>query len=354
MVVTQAVVSAVYWLAFEVFLVFFPSLNSHRHIFLGVMLGLSFSPLLFLILTHNRDIWLLNALCVFSMVFFVFNFYFMFASLPIFLLYLTNGFSLLTGGNWALGIALAATAYGLINARIIRQINLSLELPNLPGWWKGKTAVLASDLHLGQILNKGFAKRIVGLINRLNPEIVFIPGDFYDGVHTDFQGLADIFKKIKAPLGIYFCSGNHELFAGYQKCESALNNAGIKILENQKVEIEGLQIAGVAYKSERLPNLPQILAGLGLDTSKPSVLLKHVPLQIEEAAAAGVSLQLSGHSHQGQVWPGQHISKPYFRGFDYGLKRLKNLLVYTSSGAGTWGPPMRVLTKSELVQITFK
>jgi hypothetical protein len=85
---------------------------------------------------------------------------------------------------------------------------------------------------LGGVLQNGFAKKIITLINRQSPEIVFIPGDFYDGTHTRFKSYAGEFKKINAPSGIYFCSGNHEMFAGYKKCEQALRDTGIKILEN--------------------------------------------------------------------------------------------------------------------------
>src|SRR5581483_4104212 len=102
--------------------------------------------------------------------------------------------------------------------------------------------------HFGHILKQGFGKKIVNKINSHKPEIVFIPGDFYDGEHTNFQELADEFKKIEAPLGIYYCSGNHEMYAGYTECEAAIKKAGIHILEDRLTEVHGLQILGLAYK----------------------------------------------------------------------------------------------------------
>jgi hypothetical protein len=270
------------------------------------------------------------------------------------LAYLIYPVNLFYYGLTAILASVALSIYGIINARATRITEIKVSLPNLPEFWKGKSAVMVSDLHLGQVLRTGFAQKIVNMINRENPEIVFIPGDFYDGVHTNFQNLADEFKKISAPQGIYFCSGNHEMFAGYGKCEQALKNAGIKILENQKTEINGLQIAGVSYTHDIMPDLNATLKKLSLDKNKPSVLLKHVPLQLKEVQEAGFNLVLCGHSHRGQVWPGNLVTKRYFKGFNYGLKSLKNLLVYTSSGAGTWGPPMKILSKPEIVKIEFE
>jgi predicted MPP superfamily phosphohydrolase len=255
-------------------------------------------------------------------------------------------------------IATAATLgfalYGIINARITRLTKIKVSLPELPDFWKGKTAIMFSDTHLGHVLRKGFAQKIVKMINKESPEIVFIPGDFFDSVHTDFQSLADEFKKVTAPSGIYFCSGNHELYVNYRACEQALKNAGVQILENQMVEVKGLQIAGVAYKHDIMPDLPENLQKMNIDKNKPSILLKHVPSQIKEVSDAGFNLVLGGHSHHGQIWPGRHVTKKVFKGFDYGLKLFNNLVVYTSSGAGTWGPPMRTFTKAEIVKITFQ
>jgi predicted MPP superfamily phosphohydrolase len=213
---------------------------------------------------------------------------------------------------------------------------------------------MVSDLHLGHILHSGFARKIIKLINEQKPDIVFIPGDFYDGVHTDFGALAAEFKTVSAPLGMYFCSGNHEMFAGYGACETAIKNAGIKILEDEKLEIDGIQIAGLAYKEETDETVVKRLEAIGLNREKPSILLKHVPNRLGPISRAGASLVLSGHSHQGQIWPFRYITYNVFKGFDYGLKSKGATQVYTSSGAGTWGPPMRVFTKSEIVKIIFE
>ncbi len=354
LIVAQGILTAVHLVIYELAVLFFPILQSHRSALLVALMVLSFSFLGFLILTHFYDHFLLNWGNILASVWMVLGMYFLFASAIALMAYLIFNNSLNRLGDLTLIVSLLLTVYGLINARIVRLTEITVRLPNLPAFWQGKTAIMVSDLHLGQVLGTGFAKKIVGMINKENPEIVFIPGDFFDGTKEDFTRLANEFKTISAPLGTYFCSGNHELFAGYQKCENSLKAAGVKILENQKVEVEGLQIAGVAYKAETMADLPLTLKNLQIDYNKPSILLKHVPSQVKEVSEADISLMLCGHSHHGQIWPGRHITKAVFKGFDYGLKALGNLQVFTSSGAGTWGPPMRVFTKAEIVKIKFE
>ncbi len=352
--VAQSVLILFNLVVFALLVTFFPGLAAHQAILLIILFLLAISFLAFSILTFKMENKILRFGYILSSIWLVLSFYFVLGSLIALLIYLIYPANLSYYGLAAAIVGLALTAYGLINARITRVIKISVRLPNLPSFWKGKTVVMVSDLHLGQVLRKGFAGKIIKKINGLNPEIVFIPGDFFDGVHTKFEALADEFKKINAPLGIYFCSGNHEMFAGYGQCEKALKNAGIKILENQKVELSGLQIAGVAYNHDTIPGFPLILQNLNIDKNRAAILLKHVPLQLKEVEEAGFSLALCGHSHHGQIWPGRHITKRYFKGFDYGFKTFKNLKVYTSSGAGTWGPPLRVFTKSEIVKIIFE
>jgi len=352
--VAQSILVLFNLIIFGLLITFFPGLEAHKTALLIILLLLAVSFLVFSILTFKRENPILRIGYILSSIWTVSSFYFVLASLMALIIYLFYPVNLSFFGLIAILVSAAMSIYGIINARIIRLTKIKITLPNLLAFWKGKSAIMVSDLHLGQILKTGFAKKIVKLVNRENPEIVFIPGDFYDGVHTDFQSLADEFKKINAPQGVYFCSGNHELTAGYGQCEQALKNVGVKILENQKAEINGLQIAGVAFKHDVMPDLAQTLKNLGLEKNKPSILLKHTPLQLKEVEEAGFNMALCGHTHRGQVWPGSLITKGIFKGFDYGLKTFKNLVVYTSSGAGTWGPPMKIFSKPEIVKIIFE
>jgi uncharacterized protein len=353
--VAQVILVLFHWLIFSLLITFFPSLLAHHLGLLITILILSISFFAASTLDYKFDGPILKILYILSSVWLVFAFYFAMASVVV-LVASTFGImaSLAVAGWIAVSAAFTLALYGLINARVTRVMNIKVTLPNMPEIWKGRTAVMASDLHLGHVLHFGFVRKIIKLINEQKPNIVFLPGDFYDGVHTNFAELADEFKKVNSPLGIYFSSGNHEMFAGYEKCEAAIKGAGIKILEDSMLEIDGLQLAGVAYKDESDETVAERIKKINLNKQKPSILLKHVPNHLKPISEAGISLQLSGHSHHGQIWPFRYVTKKVFKGFDYGLKKFGPMFVYTSSGAGTWGPPLRVFTKSEIVKITFE
>lgn len=354
LIFVQAFLTFLQWLLYKMIVVVFPQTQGFSSSLEIAIITLSFTFLIFSTLTHFRENLFIRFGYIVASVWVVFAFYFAGTLAISLFVYLFSNAGLYDLGLLSLAITLALTVYGLINARLIKVINVTIALPNLNPFWIGKTAVLASDIHLGHVLKEGFAAKVVRKINHQKPEIVFIPGDFYDGDRTNFQTLADEFKKIKAPLGIYYSSGNHEMYAGYEQCERALKNAGVKVLEDTKVELHGLQIVGLAYRNESHESVKQRLEEIKIDTGKPSILLKHVPNFLEAVKNAGVSLQLSGHTHLGQVWPFRFITKKVFKGFDYGFKKLHNLQIFVSSGVGTWGPPMRVFTKSEIVKITFE
>jgi predicted MPP superfamily phosphohydrolase len=251
-----------------------------------------------------------------------------------------------------MGIALMASLYGFINSGVIRITRVNLQLPDIPSHWKGKTAVWVSDTHLGHVRNYGFAQQIATLVKNLNPDILFIGGDLYDGLAVDLDHVIEPFSRIRTSYGTYFITGNHEEFFDNTKYLQAVRRAGIRVLYNERVDLNGLQIIGVDYRDSRnKEKFKMILQKMGIDRHKPSILLTHAPLHLEVVKEERISLQLSGHTHHGQVFLFRWITSLAYDGYDYGLKRLGNLLVYTSSGAGTWGPPMRLDTKPEIVAI---
>jgi predicted MPP superfamily phosphohydrolase len=253
-----------------------------------------------------------------------------------------------------MGIALMASLYGFINSGVIRTTRMNLQLPNLPGHWKGKTAVWVSDTHLGQVRNYRFVRRIATMVENLNPDILFIGGDLYDGEAVDLDQMAEPFSRIPTPNGTYFITGNHEEFFDNTPYLQAVRRAGIRVLYNEMVDLNGLQIIGVDYRDSRdETQLKKILQKMGIDRYKPSILLEHAPLHLQVAEEQGISLLLSGHTHHGQVFLFRWITSLVYDGYDYGLKRFGDLIIYTSSGAGTWGPPMRLDTIPEIVVIQF-
>ncbi|HKF49863.1 MAG TPA: metallophosphoesterase [Terracidiphilus sp.] len=251
-------------------------------------------------------------------------------------------------------IALLTSIFGLVNAQAVRLRRLTITLPNMPPSWRGRTALVASDLHLGNINGLRFARRIAGIARRLNPDILFIPGDLFDGSHADPNKLAGPIFELAPPAGIYFCGGNHEDFGDPEVYEAALRRAGIHVLHNRAVEVDGVSVIGVPYAESIYPlRFRAFLESLHLDRAKPSILLNHVPNRLPIVEQAGVALQLSGHTHGGQLFPFTYFTRRAFGKFTYGLHRFGKLQVLTSSGAGTWGPPMRVGSAPEVVLITF-
>jgi predicted MPP superfamily phosphohydrolase len=253
------------------------------------------------------------------------------------------------------GIAALAGIYGLVNARIIRVRRIALQLPNLPAAWRGRRAILISDLHLGPINGAGFCRRMVAKAARCEPDIVFIPGDLFDGTKADLDRVLAPFKAFTAPFGIYFSTGNHEEFTVATHYLEAVTRAGIRVLANELVEVDGLQIAGVLYQdSTHIIRMKAFLEELHLDRAQPSILLNHTPTRLPIVEQAGVRLQLSGHTHGGQMFPFTWLTRRVFGRFTTGLSRFGSLQVYTSSGAGTWGPPMRIGSAPEMVVFTFE
>jgi uncharacterized protein len=253
------------------------------------------------------------------------------------------------------GVAVLVSLYGVINAAWTRVRRISIALPNLPASWRGRTAALITDLHLGHVKNMRFARRIASMINRLKPDIVWIAGDLYDGTAVDAKPAASPLKDLQPPLGTFFVEGNHEEFRDPAKYLEAVRASGVRVLENEKAEVDGLQIVGVPYRhATHAGHFSSVLNAIDIDRARASVLLTHAPDHVEVAEAAGIGLQVSGHTHLGQFIPYTWIASRIYRQFVYGLNRIGRMLVYTSSGAGTWGPPLRVGSQAEIVLILFE
>src|SRR5215470_5697777 len=253
------------------------------------------------------------------------------------------------------GAATIAGISGLVNASWTRITRATVRLRNLPAAWHGRKAALISDLHLGHVRNGNFLRRMVAKILSEKPDAIFIAGDLYDGTAIDARGAAEPLRQLAAPQGVYFIAGNHEQFGDDSNYLNAVSGAGVRVLSNEKVEVDGLQIAGVPYRNAtRRTHLADALHAIGLDRNRASILLMHAPDYPEIAEAAGVSLQLSGHTHLGQFVPWSWIARRIYRQFVYGLSRIGNMQVFTSSGAGTWGPPLRLGSNPEIVMLEFQ
>ena len=253
------------------------------------------------------------------------------------------------------GVAAVTGLYGVFNASWTRITRTTVRLANLPAAWRGRRAALISDLHLGHVRNGSFLRRMVAKILKEEPHAIFIAGDLYDGTAIDARRAAEPLSKLVAPHGVYFVAGNHEQFGDDSKYLHAIAAAGVRVLSNEKVEVEGLQIIGVPYRhATQDGHFASVLRGIRFDQDRASILLTHAPDHPEIAEAAGVSLQLSGHTHLGQFVPWSWMARRIYRQFVYGLSRIGKMQVFTSSGAGTWGPPLRLGSNPEIVVLQFE
>jgi predicted MPP superfamily phosphohydrolase len=253
------------------------------------------------------------------------------------------------------GLALLSSLYGIVNAASTRVTRITVRLANLPEAWRGRLAALVSDLHLGHVRNHSFVKRIVRMLANEGPNIVFIDGDLFDGTKANIDRLAQPWSQLHLPLGTYFVTGNHEEFFDRTKYLDALKRVGIRVLNNEVITLDGLQIVGMHYRESANPHLfRSILKQATLDPTRASILLTHAPDRPAIAEEEGISLQLSGHTHGGQFLPYTWIASRAYGRLVHGLNRLGKMWVFTTWGAGTWGPPLRIATKPEIVLIRFE
>jgi len=258
-------------------------------------------------------------------------------------------------GGPLFALALAYSLYGAWNAFNPRITDIQITIKNLPERWKGKNIVQLSDIHLGHVYREGFLEKVVQLVNGLSPEMVVITGDLFDGMDGNLDGLVGPLNGLRVPDGIYFITGNHETYLGVDKAFSILKKTQVSILDDEVKDVYGLQLVGISYpeRGEAKDIVKSMEALPGFEKDKPTILLYHSPVQIETVKNSGVGLQLSGHTHAGQIFPLGLVTRLIYKGYDYGLHTSDGYSIYTTNGVGTWGPPMRTGNTPEIVNITL-
>ncbi len=252
-----------------------------------------------------------------------------------------------------LAIAFTYTIHGIWNAYhpVIRRI--TVRLPHLPAAWQGQRIVQLSDIHLGPIHRQRFARMVVRLANAQRPAAVFVTGDLFDGGGRELHKLAAPLNDLQSTHGTFFITGNHETYVGLERALEALRDIRLTKLDDRLVDLAGIQLLGISYpRIGEHKEFERILSQL--DRTKPNIVLYHEPKHVDRFAAAGVNLLLAGHTHVGQLWPLHLITRKVYGIYDVGLHTYDALQVYTSSGVGTWGPPMRTGTMPEVVVITLE
>ena len=246
---------------------------------------------------------------------------------------------------------------GYFNARSPRIKVLDLAIPKNSHNRKELNVVVASDIHLGTIICKSRLERIVSQINALQPDVVLLPGDVVDEDIGPVirQNLGETLRKINSRLGVFAVTGNHEYIGGVEEACRYLGDHGITMLRDESVMIDDrVYIVGREDRSigsGRRKSLDDLL--LRVDKSFPVILMDHQPFRLEEAENAGVDLQLSGHTHHGQLWPFNFITKKVYE-LSWGYKKKGNTHVYVSCGVGTWGPPVRTGNRPEIINMKLR
>lgn len=253
--------------------------------------------------------------------------------------------------------------YGTWNARNPRIQHYDLTLNKPAGNLSTLHVVMVSDIHLGTINQNGTLNGLVSRVNALKPDLILLAGDVFDENVEVFveQKMAIPFQSMKAPYGVYAVLGNHEYIGGHaEDAIHYLGEANIKVLRDQSIEIAGAfnligrdDQSGARFNGKKRADLQSLLQSL--NTKLPILVMDHQPSHLEEAEKDGVDLQVSGHTHRGQLWPNQYITQRIFEK-DWGLLQKGSFHLIVSDGYGTWGPPIRVGNRPEIVdlQIQFK
>jgi predicted MPP superfamily phosphohydrolase len=267
----------------------------------------------------------------------------------------------------ALGAAAATLSAGLgalalrEGTRRVQVREIEVTLPRLPKALDGFTIVQLTDVHVGgQTIHRKFIEEMVETTNALSPDLVAITGDLVDGSVDELRDSVAPLAQLRARQGVFFVTGNHEYYAGVGEWMPHLATLGLRVLRNERVSVgdgtHSFDLAGVDdWSAKGFPghgaDLPRAL--VGRDPARELVLLAHQPRAIHEAAAHGVGLQLSGHTHGGQIWPWNfavRLQQPYVAG----LARHKDTQLYVSRGTGYWGPPMRLGAPAEITRIRLR
>ena len=236
---------------------------------------------------------------------------------------------------------------------------LNITINKKAGNSKGLRIALATDIHLGTVINNNRATYLVNKINAFHPDIIILAGDIVDEVLTPVikYNIGDILRNLKAPMGVYAITGNHEYIGGIEEASKYITEHNIKLLRDTAVFINNeFYIAGredrdkLRFTGNKRKALNEIL--INVDKSYPIILLDHQPFKLEEAEKAGIDLQLSGHTHHAQLFPFNYMTEKIYEK-DWGYLRKGLTQYYVSCGFGTWGPPMRIGSRSEIVEINI-
>jgi hypothetical protein len=254
----------------------------------------------------------------------------------------------------ACALAIFANVQGR-RAPVVREYEVSLQ--GLPATLDGTTLAVVSDTHLGTMIGSQWLDRRVDQVQALKPDLIILAGDIVEGdTENDWQIAAGL-RRLSAPLGVWGVTGNHEFYAGLDRSVRMLNSAGVRVLRDESVEVTpGLVISGVddlTARRRRGGTADYLQRALAKRPAGATVFVSHSPLQPERAAQLGVGLMLSGHTHDGQIWPFMYFVRLTYP-LIYGRYDINGMTAIVGRGTGTWGPRMRLWGRSEILKITLR
>ena len=271
---------------------------------------------------------------------------------------LNNPKALIISGSIIFALVAGLILYGNYNAKNIQIVNYDVNTSRIPNNHKELNIVMISDIHIGDIIGCKEIEVISQKINSLKPDIILISGDVFDGDYyavEDIEKIENAFKALNSKYGTYAVLGNHDSGTSYDKMVEFFKRADIKLLQDEFIEIEDeftvvgrKDISPIGEQGDKREGIDNILKDV--DINKPVIMLDHQPSKINEEAEKNIDLLLCGHTHKGQLFPGNLITKNLFL-IDYGYLKVNNTNVVVSSGVGTWGPRMRIGSRSEIVTI---
>ena len=258
--------------------------------------------------------------------------------------------------RWALLVAIVLSVVAIVQGTrdpVVRDYNV--ELKRLPPELDGTIVVLASDLHVGSILGKNWLQARADQIMQLNPALVILAGDIVEGHGAASESVGPEFSRISAPLGVWAVNGNHE---HHGETGDVLPKVGIHVLRDEwKLVRPGLVIAGIDDRGRgqtvQAKDFAIKTALAGVPSDSAIVFISHAPMQAETAAAMGAGLMVSGHTHNGQIWPFNYIVRIFYSNI-HGQYDVNGMPLIVCGGTGTWGPRMRLWGRSEIVRITLR
>jgi len=262
-------------------------------------------------------------------------------------------------GLMVFGMATLVVAYGHINALWTNVKEIPLTIHKKVTGSSEVTILMASDIHLGALIGERREKHLLDIIRQKKPDLVLLCGDLVDGEIAPVlrKNLGRHIQEIKTPLGVYAITGNHEYIGGIRNTLPYLKSIHIRMMMDEMITLpNGIQLVGrIDRSASRGPSKLKSLAELvsGIDTTKPVIVMNHQPFNFQEVADAKVDLHLSGHTHNGQLWPFNYITKAIYE-LSWGLMKKGNTNFYVSSGYGSWGPPVRTGNRPEVVIFSLK